>query len=217
MKQFWMMMWSKLQVGGILTLHICHFLSYKVDLSWAFFQLWRSWEVEIKHKYPTPSPVSHLLLSRYTSWSASLTSSLRTCAYSAEFNSVHSLSRVRLSVTPWTGAYQASISITSSQSLLKLCPLSWWCHPTISSSYHPLLLLSSFFPSIRVFSNESVLPISWPMYWSFSFSIRPSSEHSRLISFRMDWFGFLAVQGLSRVFSNTTVQKHQFFSAQLSL
>ena len=78
---------------------------------------------------------------------------------------------------------------------------------------HPLLLLPSIFPSIRVFSNESALCIRWPKYWSFGIS--PSNENSGLIFFRMDWFDLLAVQGLSRVFSNTTVQKHQFFSAQL--
>ena len=81
-----------------------------------------------------------------------------------------------------------------------------------------LLLLPSTFPSIRVFSNESVLCIRWPKYWSFSFSISPSNEYSGLISLRMDWLDLLAVQGiLLRFFSNTTVQKHQFFSAQLSL
>ena len=79
----------------------------------------------------------------------------------------------------------------------------------------PLLLPPSIFPSIRVFSNESVLHIRWPKYWSFSIS--PSNEYSGLISFRIDWFDLLVVQGLSRVYSNTTVQKHQFFSTQLSL
>ena len=79
----------------------------------------------------------------------------------------------------------------------------------------PLLLPPSIFPSIRVFSDESILHIRWPKYWSFSFSISPSSEHSGLISFRMDWLDVLAVQG-TLVFSNTTVQKHQFFGAQLS-
>ena len=80
----------------------------------------------------------------------------------------------------------------------------------------PLLFPPSVFPSIRVFSSESVLRIRWPKYWSFSFSIRPSNEYSGLISFMMDWLDLLAVHGLSRVFSNTTVQKHQFFGAQLS-
>ena len=81
---------------------------------------------------------------------------------------------------------------------------------------HPLLLLPSIFPSIRVFSNESALCIRWPKYWSFSFSIIPFNEHSGLISFRMDWLDHFAVQGLSRAFSNTTVQKHQFFGTQPS-
>ena len=82
---------------------------------------------------------------------------------------------------------------------------------------HHLLFPSSIFPHIRVFSNESVLRIRWPKYWSFSFSIGSSNEYSGLILFKMDWLGLLVVQGLSRVFSNTTVQKHQFFRAQLSL
>ena len=81
----------------------------------------------------------------------------------------------------------------------------------------PLLLLSSVFPSFRVFSNESALHIRWPKYWNFSFSICPSNEHSGLISSRIDWFVSLQSKGLSWVFSNTTVQKHQFFGAQLSL
>ena len=81
----------------------------------------------------------------------------------------------------------------------------------------PLLLLPSIFPSIRVFSNESVVPIRWPKYWSFSFNIGPSNEHPGLISFRMNGWISLQAKGLSRVFSNTTVQKHQFFGAQLSL
>ena len=75
------------------------------------------------------------------------------------------------------------------------CPLSQWCHPTISSSVSPLLLPPSIFPRILVFSNESVLPVRWPKYWSFSFSISPSNEYSGLIYFRMDWFDLLAVQG----------------------
>ena len=128
--------------------------------------------------------------------------------------SVQLLSRVPLSATPWTAAHQASLSITNSRSLLKLKFIK-----SVMPSNHlilccPLLLLPSTFPSIRVFSNESVLPIKWPKYWSFSFSISPSNEYSGLISFRMDWLDLLAVQGLSRVFSNTTVQKHQFFGTE---
>ena len=98
-----------------------------------------------------------------------------------------------------------------------LCASSPWCHPTIFILCHPLLLLRSIFTSIRVFFNESVLCIRWPKYWSFSFSMSPSNEYSGLAYFRMDWLDLLAVKGLSRVFSNTTVQKHQFFGTQLSL
>ena len=96
------------------------------------------------------------------------------------------------------------------------CPWHRWCHPTISSR-HPLLLPPSIFPSIRVFSNELVLCNRWPKYWSFSFNISLSNEYSVLISFI--WTGWIPLQskGLSRVFSNITVQKHQFFDAQLSL
>ena len=94
------------------------------------------------------------------------------------------------------------------------CSSSWWCHPTISSSF---ILFSSIFPSIRVFSNESVLGIRWPKYWNFSFSISPSSEYSGLISFRMDWLDLLAVQGTLKSLLQTTVWKHQFCGAQLSL
>ena len=83
--------------------------------------------------------------------------------------------------------------------------------------YHPLLHLPSIFPSIRGFSNESVLCIRWPKYWSFTFSISPSNEYSGLISFRMDWLDLLESKGLSSVFSNTTIQKHQFFRTQLAL
>ena len=109
--------------------------------------------------------------------------------------SVQSLSRVWLFVTPWTAAHQASLSITNSWSLLKLMSIESVMPSNHLILCHPLLLLPSLFPSIRVFSNESVLPIRWPKYWSFSFSISPSNEHSGLISFRMDWLDLLAVQG----------------------
>ena len=111
-------------------------------------------------------------------------------------SSVHSLSRVRLLATPWTVARQASLSITNSQSLRKLMSIA-----SVMPSNHlilcrPLLLLPLFFPSIRVFSNESVLRIRWPKYWSFSFCINPSNGYSGLDSFRMDWLDLLAsVQG----------------------
>ena len=131
-----------------------------------------------------------------------------------QFSSVQLLSRVQLFVIPWTAPRQASLSITNSQSLPKLMSIE-------SSNYLifccPLLLLPSIFPSIKFFSNESALHIRWPKYWSFSFNISPSREHSGLIS--LGWTGWISLQskGLSRVFSNSTVQKHQFFGAQLSL
>ena len=134
-----------------------------------------------------------------------------------QFSSVQSLSSVRLFVTPWTAAHQASLSITNSQSLPKPMSIKSMMPSNHLIPCHPLLLLPSTFPSIRVFSNESALCIRWPKYWSFSFSISPSNEHPGLISFRMDWLLSLQSKGLSRVFSNTTVQKHQFFCSQLSL
>ena len=109
--------------------------------------------------------------------------------------SVQSLSRVRLSVTPWTAAHQASPSITNSWSFLKPTSIESVMPSNHLILCHPLLLLPSIFPSIRVFSNESVLLIKWPKYWNFSFSISPSNEYSGLISFRMDWPDLLAVQG----------------------
>ena len=96
------------------------------------------------------------------------------------------------------------------------CPSSQWCHPAISSSVVPFSSCLPIPPSIRVFSNDSALRMRWPKYWSFSFSIIPSKEIPGLISFRMDQWISLQSKGLSRVFSNTTVQKHQFFGAQLS-
>ena len=126
-------------------------------------------------------------------------------------HSVQLLSRVRLFATSWTAAPGASLCLTNSQSLLKLKSIE-----LVMPSNHLLLcrpfLLPSIFPSIRVFSDESVLPIRWPQYWSFSFSISPSNEYSRLISFRMDWLDLLAVQG-TQEFSPTL----QFKSINSSL
>ena len=130
-------------------------------------------------------------------------------------SSVQLLSHVQLFATPWTISHQASVHhqpFKHTQTHV---------HPVIIASNHLILcqplLLPSTFPSIRVFSNESVLHIRWPKNCSFTISISLSNEYSGLISFRMDWLDLLAVQGLSRVFSNTTVQKHQFFHTQLSL
>ena len=108
---------------------------------------------------------------------------------------VQSLSHVRLFATPWTAAHQASLSFTLSPSLLKLMSIESGMPSNHLIFYYPLLLLPSIFPSIRIFSSELALRIRWPKYWSFSFSISPSSEYSGLISFRIDWFDLLAVQG----------------------
>ena len=110
-------------------------------------------------------------------------------------SSVQSLSRVWLFATPWTAAHQASLSITNSQSLLKLMFIESVTPSNHLILCHPLLLLPSIFLNIRVFSNESALHIRWPKYWSFSFNISPSNEHPGLISLRMGWLDLLAVQG----------------------
>ena len=132
------------------------------------------------------------------------------------FSSVQSLSLVLTLCEPWTVARQASLSITNSWSLLKLMSIKSVMPSSHLILYRPLLLLPSVCPSIRVFSNESVLCILWPKYWSFSFKISSSNKYSGLISFRT---GLISLQskGLPRVFSNTTGQKHQFFGTQLSL
>ena len=117
---------------------------------------------------------------------------------------VQSLSYFQPFVTPRTAAHQTSQSFTISGVFSNSCPSSWWCHPTISSSIVPS-------PPAFNLSNMSVLCIKQPNYWSFSFSISPSNEYLGLISFRTDWFELLAVQETLKSFSNTTVQKHQFF------
>ena len=139
-----------------------------------------------------------------------------------QFSSVQSLSRVRLFVTPWTPAHQASLSITNSRSLLKLMSIEL-VMPSSHLILCPLLhLLPSIFPSIRVFSRQSVLHIRWPKYWSFSFSISPFNEYSGLISFRMDWLDLLAVQGTLKSLiqhhsSKASILQHSaFFIVQLS-
>ena len=141
---------------------------------------------------------------------------------SLHFSSVQSLSHVRLFATPWITAQQASLSITNSRSSLKLMSIESVMPSSHLILYHPLLLLPSIPPSIRVFSNESTLPMRWPKYWSFSFSISPSKEHPGLMSFRMDWLDLLAVQGTLK----SLLQHHSakaailrcsaFFTVQLS-
>ena len=112
-----------------------------------------------------------------------------------QFSSVQSLRCVRLFAIPWTAAHQASLSITNCRSLLKLMSIELVMPSNHLILWCPLFLPPSIFPSIKVFSNESVLHIRWPKFWSFSFSISPSNEYSGLISFRMDWLDLLAVQG----------------------
>ena len=141
---------------------------------------------------------------------------LPTKVHLVSFNSVQLLSRVRLFATPWTAVCQASLSITNSQSLPKLIPIESVMPSSHLMLCHPLLL-PSIFPNIRVFSNESALHIRWPKHWSFSFNISPSNEHPGLISFRVDWLDLLAVQRTLKSLLQQTVQKHQFFGAQLSL
>ena len=138
------------------------------------------------------------------------------------FSSVQSLSCVRLFLTPWTAAHQASLSITNSCSLLKLMSIESVMPSNHVILCHPLLLLPSIFPSIRVFFNELALLIRWPKYWSFSFSISPSKEYSGLISFRVDWFDLLTVQRtlkslLQHCKSKESILWHSaFFMVQLS-
>ena len=136
--------------------------------------------------------------------------------------SVHSLSHVWLFAAPWTAACQASLSISNSQSLLKLTSIELVMPSNHLILCHPLLLLPSIFSCIRVFSNESALCIRWPKYWSFSFNISPSNEHSGLISFRMNWLDLLAVRGTLKSLlqyhsSKASILWHSaFFMVQLS-
>ena len=138
-----------------------------------------------------------------------------------KLSSVQSLSRVQLFAIPWTAARQASLSINNSQSLFRLMSIESVMPFNHLILCHPLLLPSNF-PSIRVFSNESVLCIRWPKYWSFSYNISPSNEYSGLISFRMDWLDLLAVQGthkslLQHHISKASILWHSaFFIVQLS-
>ena len=125
-------------------------------------------------------------------------------------SSVQSLSRVWFFATPWIAARQASLSITNSQSLLKLMPIMLVMPSNYLMLCRPLLLLPLILPSIRVFSNESVLHIRWPKYWNFSFSISPSNEYSGMISFRIDWLDPLAVQG-------TLKSLHQHHNSKASI
>ena len=151
--------------------------------------MWESILVEEQTKWPI-IPVESLIM-----WTCYFGNRCSSPKFSVQFSSFQSLSHVRLFVTPWIAARQASLSITISQSSLKLTSIE-----SVMPSSHlilcrPLLLLLPIPPSIRVFSNKSTLRMRWPKYWSFSFSISPSKEHPGLISFRIDWLDLLAVQG----------------------
>ena len=161
-------------------------------------------------------------ISKMTEWSQLVSKANHSTSLVVQFSSVQSLSRVRLFATPWIIARQASLSITSSQSSLRLTSIE-----SVMPSSHlilgcPLLLLPPIPPSIRVFSNESTLRMRWPEYWSFSFSIIPSKEIPGLISFRMDWLDLLAVQGtLKSLLQHHTskasiLRRSAFFTVQLS-
>ena len=136
--------------------------------------------------------------------------------------SVQSLSRVRLFATPWTAARQASLPIANSRSLLRLMSIESVMPSNHLILCHPLLLLPPIFPRIRVFSNESVLHIRWPKYWSFSVNISPSNEYPGLISFRIDWLDLLAVQGTLKSLLQhhrseaSVLRRSAFFIVQLS-
>ena len=136
--------------------------------------------------------------------------------YSCKFSSVQSLSRVQLFATPWIAARQASLSITNCRSSSKLMCIKSVMPSSHRIHYRPLLLLAPIPPSIRVFSNESTLCMRWPKYWSFSLSISPSNNTQDWSP--LGWTGWISLQskGLARFFSSTTVQRHQFFGAQLS-
>ena len=159
------------------------------------------------------------------SFSVSFWDTLRTCVLSIlpiVISPFHLFSSVRLCATPWTTAHQDSLSITNSQSLLKLKSIESPMPSNHLIFCHPLLLWPSFLPSIRIFSNESVLCIRWTKYWSFSFSISPSNEYPGLIPFRMDWLDLLAIQGtlkslLQHHSSKASIlQRSAFFTVQLS-
>ena len=176
-------------------------------------QPWTSWlqpgdRIMVKNKIPrfVIGAVVIASIPRYTSFSD----------WPESFSSVQSLSHVRLFANPWIAARKASLSIINSWSLLKLMSIKSVMPTSHLILCRPLLLLPWIPPSIRVFSNESTLHMRWPKYWSFSLSISPSNEHPGLIS--LEWTDWISLQfkGILRVFSNTTVQKHQFFSTQLS-
>ena len=189
-----------------------------IDYAKAFDDVDHSKLWKILKEMGIPDHLTYLLRNLYADQEATVRTGHETTDwFKIQFSSVQSLSHVRLFATPWTTAHQASLSITNSRSLLKLMSIEsvMPCNHLILCC--PLFLLPSIFPSMKVFSNESALCIRWPMYWSFSFNINPPNEHQDW--FPLGWNGWISLPSkrLPRVFSSTTVQKHQFFSAQLSL
>ena len=175
--------------------NLCHRCQTWVTLQLALRLLWLT-TLQLCHlPPPLPPPVS--------SSSCLFPPCQPLCTSCGTISSVQSLSHVRLFVTPWTAAGQASLSTTNSWSSLKLMSIESVMPSNHLILCHPLLLLPSIFPSIKGFSNESVLRIRWPKYWSFSYNVSPSNEYSGLISFRMDWLDLLAVQGNSQESSPT--------------
>ena len=187
-------------------------------------QCWKVvyWEANLREKKSKLMPFSSLWEDNILQSTSKNFQHFPTLHVCLQFSSVQSLSRVRLFATPWIAAHQASLSITNSQSSLRLTSVE-----SVMPSSHlilcrPLLLLPPIPPSIRVFSNESTLHMRWPKYWSFSLSIIPSKEHTGLISFRMDWLDLLAVQGtlkslLQHHSSKASIlQRLSFFTVQLS-
>jgi len=162
---------------------------------------------------------THQLVYPFTTWGTSRlfpNSGRKDDKYKRKNFVFNLVTHLRLTIwTPWTAAHQASLSITNSWSLLKLMSIKSVMPSNHLILCHPLLLLASVFLIIRVFSNESVLHIRWPKYWSFSFSISPSNEYSRLISFRMDWLDLLAVQGTLKSILQHHSLKASIFSTQL--
>ena len=203
-----------LNPGLLLCRQILYHLSYKGSpriLEWVAFPFSRG-----SSQPRNQTRVSCIAGGFFTSWAT------REVHFLIQFSSVQSLSRVWLFVTPWIAALQASLSITNSQSLLKLMSIELVMPSNHLILCHALLLLPPIPPSIRVFSNESTLCMRWTKYWSFSFSISPSSEHPGLISFRMDWLDLLGVQGtlkslLQHHSSKASILQHSaFFTVQLS-
>ena len=151
---------------------------------------------------------------QYVFWDEADSDLLEKHTYHLSSSQFSSVAESCPTATPWTATLQVSLSITNSWSLLKLMFIELVLPSNHLILCRPLLLLLSSFPSMRVFSNESILPIRWPKYWSFSFSISPSNEYSGLVSFRIDSFCLLAVQGTLKSLLHTIVQKHQFFVTQ---